>query len=219
MAKISWIRYEKQSMTHYRLSFTAASFFLHESIELANLYLEVNDWNKAVAALINANSNKRSISTIKRESSELLLRLKNLSDELLNRFVTTDADDAKVILLYAILKSYPIIKLFSLELLYEKINMLDFQIQDYEINAFFRKQEETYEEFAKKSDASKYKIKQVVIKILADATLIKSTKEKTIVKPIIESKTAKLILEDSDKSYLKALLMNDNEISMLGVAS
>jgi len=204
-------------MTHYRLSFTAASFFLHESIELANLYLELNDWNKAVAALINANSNKRSISTIKRESSELVLRLKNLSDELLYRFVTTDADDAKIILFYAILKSYSIIKLFSLELLYEKLNMLDFQIQDYEINTFFRKQEETYEEFAKKSDASKYKIKQVVMKILADATLIKSTKEKTIVKPIIESRTAKLILEDSDKSYLKSLLMNDNEISMLGV--
>ena len=206
-------------MAHYRLSFTAASFFLHESIELANLYFELNDWNKAIATLINAHSNKRSISTIKRESSELILRLKNLSDELLNRFVTTDIDDAKIILLYAILKSYPIIKLFSLELLYEKINMLDFQIQEYEINAFFRKQEEIYEEFAKKSDASKYKIKQVIIKILADATLIKSTKEKIIIKPIIESKTAKLILKDSDKSYLKALLMNDNEISMLGATS
>lgn len=205
-------------MTNYRLSFTGASFFLHESIELANLYVEFGSWSKAVEVLVNANSNKRSISTIKRESSELVLRLKNLSDELLNRLVTTDADDAKIILLYSILKSYPIIKLFSLELLCEKLHMLDFKIQDYEINAFFRKQEEIHEEFAKKSDASKYKIKQVVMKILADATLIKSTKEKTIIKPIIEPRTATLILEDSDKSYLKALLMNDNEISMLGVA-
>jgi len=205
-------------MTNYRLSFTAASFFFHESVELSNLYLELNDWNKAVKALTNASAKKRSISTIKRESSELVLRLKNLSNELLNRFVATDVDDAKIILLYAILKSYPIIKLFSLELLYEKQHMLDFQIQDYEINSFFRKQEEIYVEFAKKSDASKYKIKQVVIKILADATLIKSTKEKVIVKPIIESRTARLILKDSDKSYLKALLMNEDEISMLGVA-
>ena len=205
-------------MNEYRLSFTGASFFLHESVELAKLYLEYENWNDAVNSIVNSNVNKRSISTIKRESSELVLRLKTLPENLLNRFVTTDADDSKIILLYSILKSYPIIKTFCIDVLYEKSLMMDFDIQEYEINTFFRLQEEQYKEFDTKTDATKYKLKQVIFKILADATLIRSTKEKTIVKPIIETNTANLILQDSDKSYLIALLQNEHEIAMLGAA-
>lgn len=205
-------------MSSYRLSFTGASFFLHEATELAKLYLELNNWSKAVEFIINENSNKRSASTIKRESSELVLRLKTLSEGLLNRFINTDADDAKIILFYSILKSYPIIKAFCLEVMHEKSLMMDFDIQEYEINAFFRKQEEEHEEFFKKSDATKYKIKQVLFKILADATMIKSTKEKTIMKPLMENITANMIVKDSDISYLKAMLMNDAEIAMMGIA-
>jgi hypothetical protein len=52
-------------MKTYRLSFTAASFFFHESLELAKIYLEEEDWKKAVDYLINENVNKRSISTSK----------------------------------------------------------------------------------------------------------------------------------------------------------
>jgi len=202
-------------MKKYRLSFTAASFFLYESLELAKIYIEKENWREVVDYLINENVNKRSANTIKRESSELVLRLKSLPSQLLQRFISTNADDAKIILLYAILKSYPIIKSFCLDVLYEKSQMMDFDIQEYEINAFFRKQEEFYEEFDKKSDATKYKIRQVVFKILSDATLIKSTKDKIIIKPIIETTTAKLILEDTDESYLKALLMDEYEIAML----
>jgi len=205
-------------MNNYRLSFTGASFFLHETIELAKLFIEHESWNEAVNSLVNANINKRSISTIKRESSELVLRLKTLPDQLLNRFVSSDIDDSKIILLYSILKSYPIIKTFCLDVLYEKSQMMDFDIQEYEINTFFRQQEEQHEEFDKKTDVTKYKLRQVIFKILADATLIRSTKEKTIVKPIIETTTANLILKDTDSGYLRALLMNENEISMLGAA-
>jgi hypothetical protein len=202
-------------MEIYRLSFTGASFFLHESLELAKIYIDKEDWKKAVDYLILENVNNRSTSTIKRESSELVLRLKSLPSQLLQRFISTDADDAKIILLYAILKSYPIIKSFCLDVLYEKSQMMDFEIQEYEINAFFRKQEELYDEFDKKSDATKYKLKQVIFKILSDATLIKSTKNKTIIKPLIETATAELILKDTDESYLKALLMDEHEIAMI----
>ena len=203
-------------MNNYRLSLTGASFFLYESLELAKLYIELKDWNQAVNYIIKEND-KRSASTIKRESSELVLRLKTLPENLLFRFVNTAPDDAKIILFYSILKSYTIIKVFCLEVMYEKYLMMDFEIQEYEINGFFRKQEEKYEEFAKKSDATKYKLKQVIFKILADATLLKSTKEKTIIKPLIENTTANLIVQDSDKSYLKAMLMSDEEISMIGI--
>jgi hypothetical protein len=200
----------------YRLSFTGASFFLHETIILANLCLEYDDCAKALNHLLSSEILDRSKSTVKRESSEIILRLNNLPNTLLERLASIDPDDAKVILLYAIMKTYPIIKEFCLEILYEKSLIMDNTLQEYEINAFWRRKEEEQEVLHEKSDATKKKLKQVMFKILADAGILSSTKEKAIVKPYINDVTAKMILEDSDESYLRALLMNDSEIVMVG---
>ncbi len=201
---------------NYRLSFTGASFFLYESIELANLYFECGIWDEAINSLLASSVLKRSKSTVKRESREIVLRLKNLPEPLLEKFTTVDPDDAKIILFYAILRTYPVIKSFCLEVLYEKIMILDCELQDYEVNAFFRQQEERYEVLEKKSDTTKAKLKQVMFKILSDANLIESTKNKIIIKPYIDSSIARLIIEDSDESYARALLMNESDINMLG---
>ena len=208
-----------QMKNNYRLSFTGASFFLHETIELAKLCLEYDNCNDAVNSLLSSDVLDRSKSTVKRESSEIVLRLNTLPKSLLGRFATADHDDAKIILLYAIIKTYPIIKEFCLEVLYEKILIMDNILQKYEINAFLRKKEEVYEVFDEKSDATKKKLKQVMLKILADSDILSSTKERVIIKPYIDTGIASMIFEDSDESYLRALLMNDSEITMLGVAS
>lgn len=200
----------------YRLSFTGASFVLHETINLANLCLEYGDCTKAIDQLLLSDIHDRSKSTVKRESREIALRLKNLSHPLLVRLAREDPDEAKVILFYAILKTYPIIKEFCLEVLYEKSLIRDNILQEYEINAFWRKKEEEQKILHEKSDATKKKLKQVMLKILADAGILNSTKDRGIVKPYVSDVTARLILEDSDESYLKALLMNDSEIRMLG---
>ena len=205
--------------SNYRLSFTGVSFFLHETIELAKLCLEYNNSTDAVNSLLSSDVLDRSKSTIKRESSEIVLRLNSLPRPLLERFAAADHDDAKIILLYAITKTYPIIKEFCLEVLYEKMLIMDNILQEYEINAFLRKKEEAYEVFDEKSDATKKKLKQVMLKMLADSDILSSTKERVIIKPYIDTGIARMILDDSDENYLRALLMNDSEITMLGVAS
>jgi hypothetical protein len=205
--------------SNYRLSFTGASFFLHETIELAKLCLEYDNCTDAVHSLLSSDVLDRSKSTVKRESGEIVLRLNSLPKPLLERFATADHDDAKIILLYAIIKTYPIIKEFCLEVLYEKILIMDNILQEYEINAFLRKKEEAYEVFDEKSDATKKKLKQVMLKMLADSDILSSTKERVIIKPYIDTGIVRMIFNDSEESYLKALLMNDSEIAMLGVAS
>lgn len=171
----------------------------------------------AINHIMSADVVSRSKSTVKRESSEIKLRLNALSKSLLEKFTMADQDEAKVILLYAIMKTYPIVKEFCLEILYEKSLLLDNHLQEYEINGFWRRKEEEHDELHKKSDATKYKLKQVMLKILADAGILNSTKEKIIVKPFFDAIIAKMISEDSDVSYLKALLMNDTEIAIAGV--
>jgi hypothetical protein len=201
----------------YRLSFTGASFLLYESIELAKTYAEKGGWDAAVESILMSNVNTKSKSTIKRERNEIALRLKSLSPQLLEKLISVNPDDAKIIVLYAILKTYPFIRNFCLEVLYEKSMILDTHIQEYEINAFFRNQEDRHEVFSKKSDSTKQKLKQVMFKMLSDAGVLKSTKEKIIIKPYLDTNISKMIAEDGGEIYLKALLMNGAEIALLGI--
>lgn len=200
----------------YRLSFTGASFLLYESIELAKAYAKKGGWDAAVESILASNVNTQSKSTIKRERNEIALRLKTLSSPLLEKLINVNPDDAKIIVLYAILKTYPFIRDFCLEVLYEKSMILDIHIQEYEINAFFRNQEDRHEAFSKKSDSTKQKLKQVMFKMLSDAGVLKSTKEKIIMKPYMDTSVSRLIADDGGAVYLKALLMSDAEITMLG---
>ena len=217
------INAKKEASNHmknnYRLSFTGASFFLHETIEIAKLCLKYDNSNDAVNSLLSSDVLDRSKSTVNRESAEIVLRLNSLPKPLLERFATADHDDAKIILLYGIIKTYPIIKEFCLEVLYEKMLIMDTVLQEYEINAFLRKKEEEHEIFDVKSDATKKKLRQVMLKMLADADILTSTKERVVVKPYVDAAISKMIADDSDETYLKALLMNDSEIEMLGLAS
>ncbi len=202
-------------MTQYRLSFTGASFLLHDAVTLAKLYFEYGDWEEALNALLSTDVLQRSKSAVRRESREIVLRLKNLPDSLLQRFTRVGPDDAKIILFYAILKTYPIIRSFCLNVLYEKSMIMDNILQDYEINRFFREEEERYEALSEKTESTKNKLKQVMIRILADAGILKSTKEKIIVKPYIDPDIGRLIAKDGGELYLKALLMNETEIASI----
>ena len=93
--------------------------------------------------------------------------------------------------------------------------IMDNILQDYEINRFFREEEERYEALSEKTESTKNKLKQVMIRILADAGILKSTKEKIIVKPYIDPDIGRLIAKDGGELYLKALLMNETEIASI----
>ncbi len=196
----------------YRLSFTGASFLLFESVEFAKLCLELGSYTEVVDRLLDAGSETRSKSSIKREGREIALRLQMLTPEMLERFAFAPHDEAKIILLYAILRTYPIIKAFCLQVLAEKVAMLDTHLQPYEINAFFRREEELHPSLEEKSEKTKQKLKQVMLRILADADILSSTKEKIIMKPYIDEILAKMILGESDESYLRALLQSESDI-------
>jgi hypothetical protein len=136
-----------------------------------------------------------------------------LSPELLERLTCSTHDEAKIILLYAILKTYPILKTFCLHVLAEKVAMLDTHLQSYEINAFFRTEEEVHPSLEEKSEKTKQKLKQVMLRILSDADILTSTREKVIMKPYIDDALAKMILKESDESYLRALLQSESDIA------
>ena len=197
----------------YRLSFTGASFLLSESIELAKLCMQLGSCTEAVERSLESDSETRSKSSIKRENREIALRLQTLSPELLERLTCAAHDETKIILLYAILRTYPIIKRFSLQVLAEKVAILDTRLQPSEIHAFFRTEEELHPALEEKSEKTKQKLKQVMLRILVDADMLSSTKEKVIIKPYIDEGLAGMILKESDESYLRALLQSESDIA------
>jgi len=205
------------SSVNYRLSFTGASFRLYESIALAKFYFEYGSWETARKHFIESSTSRQSRATVVRESREIIIRLQNLSDPMLEKMTTAEPDDAKMVLFYSILKTYPMIREFCNEVLYEKLLLMDMVLQEYEVNAFIRKLEERYDFFEEKSDTTKNKLKQVMIKIFADAGILRSTKDWTMIKPYIDTEIVKLIVEDGGAGLLKPMLMTEKEIAASGV--
>lgn len=64
----------------YSTSFTTGSLFLRESVKLAELYLDLSDWNSVRDKVIVENLlQARTLNTLKRVCREVISRLKTLS--------------------------------------------------------------------------------------------------------------------------------------------
>ena len=105
-------------MQVYRFSFTAASLMVSELVVLAKLLISVDfDYDQ-----ISQNEIKRDRETTrKREFSELVLRLKTLSNEEIKILAESSLENQKLISFLACVRLYRIIREFVEEVILEKI--------------------------------------------------------------------------------------------------
>jgi len=111
----------KMKTQKYKLSFTAASLSVSESVNIAEVYLKYRDWNETKKNIRENNLlQSRTNSRTTRVLAELIPRLKLLSDDQLNLLVDGSLPEQKYLLWFAICKTYGLIKEFAVEVLREK---------------------------------------------------------------------------------------------------
>lgn len=116
-------------MQDYSLSFTAASLMSFETEQIAQLYSIHNDWKKVENLVVDDNvMQKGTISTRKREFSEIKKRLKDVSNNDLDFISNATTDELKLYCLYLCSKSYRLIFEFISEVIREKYLMFDYFI-------------------------------------------------------------------------------------------
>lgn len=162
-------------MQPYKLSFTAASLMLVESVKVAEVYLESRDWNATREILINNNLlQSRTVARTKRIIQELVLRLSILSEDQLTHLLEGDLEEQRLLLWFTACKYYKFIRDFSMEVLHEKFLTMQQYLSEDDYNAFLLRKMDLHPELEKITASTRTKLRTQVFRMLREAGLINS---------------------------------------------
>lgn len=118
--------------------------------------------------------------------------------------------DQNALLLYAFLKRFAFPRDFVLEVIHYNMKKFKLTVTDGNIRTFFEEKEQQYEQVRNWTDKTKYKLKQVMLKIIVDAELLKKNGNEYEIKPIPLSRELRDYVE-RNPNYRDLLILTLNE--------
>ena len=184
----------------YKLSFTAASLSISESIKIAEVYLECNDW-KETKRIVEENNllQSRTRSRAIRTYRELAQRLQLLSNEQLELLVEGNTQEQKYLLWFAICKRYRLIQEFAIEVIREKFLSMNYELNELDYDAFFNRKADWHEELDQITDSTTNKLKQVIFRMLRETGI--TSEDNLIVQAVLSNRLIQAIRQDAPASY------------------
>ena len=199
----------------YLFTYTTCSLLVPETIEVIKKYQELKDWNKVRELVIEDNIlQKNAISSRKRIFTELKRRINSLTNQELSLITQLGDSQLKYLVFLSILKTYRFIYEFMVEVVLQKYLLFDYKILNSDYESFFESKQLNVEQLNQITDTTKYKLKQVLFRMLEEVQIIDDTKNKIIKKPYLDEELAKVIALDNP-NYLKGFLYNDYEINQI----
>lgn len=184
----------------YKLSFTGASVAVNESVKIAGVLLDLRDWDLVRKKVWAENIlQARTRSSIQRTYQELAPRLANLNDDQLELLVGGNLQEQKLLLWFAICKRYTYIQEFAVEVLHEKFLRLDFEITDFNYEAFFNRKADWHDELERLSNTTRIKIKTVLFRMMREASLICDNHR--IIPTMLSERLADVLSPDAPMSF------------------
>jgi len=194
----------------YKASLTGQPFLFSEMRIVARMRIDGMTDDEIVEKVWNENlfqCNGRK--GVRRTMNAVLLRLNVLDDTLLSLVAEGLADAAKVAVIYSIMKTSRLFREFMYHAYMPNARLSDGHVDRTEVDAFFRMLQEQDETVASWSPSTVQKLKQVIVKILADAGLINNTQDRLILRPILSFQLRSAIEAVGDSVYLEILTGGD----------
>lgn len=190
-----------QKKQKYSMAFTTGSLLHPETIKVVDLYVDLRDW-KAVsqAAFENNVLQYRTEGALKRTLSEIISRLKLLNSESIDLLFKGTVQDQLQVLWFAVCLRYPFIKEFASEVLFDKYKMLQLEVTQLDYDAFFNEKLNWHEELETITDATRYKLKQILFKMLREAEIIDKN---NFITTVLITPQVREIIERYDREYLR----------------
>lgn len=199
----------------YTFSFTGASALIAETLVIAEEYEKLKDWQAVEKSVLEHNLlNKIKQATFKREFSELKKRLILLTPAQLHLMINGSFDEAKAMVLLALLKFYAILKDFIVEVLLNKYLLFDNVLTETDYTRFINSKSSSHPELIAITDNTAKKVKQVMFKLLEQVGLITHAKNGIILKPVLSNEVLVAIILD-DPALLSSFLYSSEEIKSL----
>ena len=197
----------KITQQEYSASLTAEPLLYSETKTLAELLLQGEPLESIKQRNLQENliMHKRT-GSLKRVTTPIIRRLKAMSDDILQAFLESDDYNAKIILLYIICNTDRLVRDFITSIYGDKVLIQSDKIVKADIEQYFESVYSESDKLLNCSDQTKAKLKQTLMKILADAGLVtKQGSDFPITTPIITERTRSTILADGGDYYIKAL--------------
>ncbi|WP_213195476.1 BrxA family protein [Cloacibacterium caeni] len=187
----------------YSLGFTAGALLYKEAKEYIAAISSFEDYLSLKENVANIYIPTNSEASRKRIKGELDKRLRLLNSEYLNLFLNAEEKDRKIILLLAICKCYVIVAEFLLEVIYPKWKRFDYDVSTYDFS-YFLSEKLSSQQMDSISDQTKYKLSQVVVKMLKEISIL----EKDKINQVFPSEELTTILnKNGDGWFLNCLLI------------
>lgn len=184
----------------YSMTFTTCSLLVQESIKVAELFFKKKDWKKVSQIAADENLFQyRTVSSLKRTLSEIISRLKLLSEDALNLLINGYKEEQLQILWLAVCLRYPFIYEFSVEVIREKYRSMQYKIEQFDFDAFFNSKMNYHESLENITETTRKKLKQVLFKMMKEAEII--DKDDNVQAALLSDRIIKAI-GSMDQKYL-----------------
>jgi hypothetical protein len=171
---ILWQRSGAEMKTgQYSMSFTTGTLFHQESVKIAELFLDTQDWKSVREIVLSENLlQARTLNTLKRVYREISSRLKKLHLDELDLLLSGTPQEQKHLLWLAVCRRYQFIADFAKEVLRERYISLKTDVSYEDFDIFFNKKAEWHEELDEIAPATRTKLRQTLFKMLREADLL-----------------------------------------------
>lgn len=206
-----------QTSSFYNLSFTAASLRPELARIVAESFVAMGNWNVARDRILSSNALQcRSTSSAIRLERELRHRLATLTRDQLMLVARATAEDRAAIAWLAACKHIRFVFEFAAEVLRDKLAAHDPVLRHSDYEAYVESKGLSHPEIARLTTSSKNKIRQVLLRMLAEAGLLeKGAALGTIQRPALSPAVVRVVTADNPR-WLAGFLIPDAELPNRG---
>ena len=201
----------------YNLSFTAASLRPELARIVAECFLATGDWNLAKERILSSNALQcRSAASAIRLERELRQRLGTLTHNQLILVAQATAEDRAALAWLAACKHIQFAFEFAAEVLRDKLAAHDPVLRPSDYEAYVENKGLSHPELARLTSSSKNKVRQVLLRMLAEAGLLAAGSAMgTIQRPVLSPAVVRVVTSDRP-DWLAGFLVPDTEIPSRG---
>lgn len=172
-------------MKVYSGGFTAEQLYRNELKIVANLQLQGFTKQEIKEKIFEENLfSCRSEAAMKDLFPRVYKRIEKLDDQLKRILVNGSRSDTNALLLYAFLKSFRFPLDFVLEVIHYNLKRYKNTVTEGNVLTFFEEKGQQHEEVRNWTEKTRYKLKQVTLKILMEAELLVKNGKEYEIKPI-----------------------------------
>lgn len=172
---------------------TREQFLFYEMRTTARLMRERLEDNEVIERIVEENLFQYPTEkSIRQMAKVCIARLKGMGDEdLIEAVVSQSSETAKQICMYAMMKQYRLVWDFMITVIGEKYRMQNFSFSQMDVNVFFMQLQEQDDYVAGWSESTVKKIRQILIRMLAENDYLDSIKADHInpvwLNPVLEN--------------------------------